>query len=126
MNMHEVPEEWKTAGYRAFDWAIGRGMNWMTAVLAEVAPMIQAAERERCARAADGKSDEWAAEWRRGLKGSSYKEGMADGADEIAAAIRALTAPSTPPAQPAPPPPPSAQHPAPPQPVPAAPPHRAT
>jgi len=47
MNLHEVPQEWKTAGYRAFDWAIGNGTEWMAAVLAEVAPLIQAAERDK-------------------------------------------------------------------------------
>ena len=45
---------------------------------------------EEAARVAEAKSDEWTAEWRKGLKCDSHLEGMSDGADEIAAAIRAM------------------------------------
>jgi hypothetical protein len=45
---------------------------------------------EEAARVAEAKADEWATEWRKGLKCDSYLEGMSDGADEAAAAIRAM------------------------------------
>lgn len=52
--------------------------------------VARAAIREECARVADKKSDEWTAKWREGLKCDSHLEGMSDGAEEIAAAIRAM------------------------------------
>ena len=57
--------------------------------IAAVAPLIAAAERERCARVADAISEKWAVKWRGGMKGDSHLEGKSDGADEVAAAIRA-------------------------------------
>ena len=45
---------------------------------------------EAAAKLAEAKADEWATVWRNGLKCDSHMEGMSDGADEIAAAIRAM------------------------------------
>jgi hypothetical protein len=45
---------------------------------------------EEAAKLAEAKADEWATVWRNGLKCDSHMEGMSDGADEIAAAIRAM------------------------------------
>ena len=39
---------------------------------------------------ADRMSREWATEWHRTLKCDEHMEGMSDGADDVAAAIRAL------------------------------------
>ena len=47
---------------------------------------------EEAAKLAEAKADEWATVWRNGLKCDSHMEGMSDGADEIASAIRALKA----------------------------------
>lgn len=62
----------------------------MRAALAAVAPLIAAQERERCARVADAKEDEYETSYRAGLKSSQHLQGMSDGAGEVAAAIRAL------------------------------------
>lgn len=45
---------------------------------------------EEAAKLADAKADEWATVWRNRMKADSHMEGQSDGADEIAAAIRAL------------------------------------
>lgn len=45
---------------------------------------------EEAAQVADRMSNEWVAEWRRTLKIDQHMEGMSDGADDVAAAIRAL------------------------------------
>jgi hypothetical protein len=45
---------------------------------------------EEAAKLAEAKCDEWATVWRNGLKCDSHMEGKSDGADDIAAAIRAL------------------------------------
>ena len=50
----------------------------------------RAAALEEAARVAEAKGDEWTKEWRAALKCSSYLEGMSDGTDDVAAAIRAL------------------------------------
>jgi len=49
---------------------------------------VVAAERERNAKVAERMSDEWATEWRKGRKCDTHLEGMSDGADDVAAAIR--------------------------------------
>lgn len=45
---------------------------------------------EEAAKLAEAKADEWATVWRNRFKVDSHMEGKSDGADEIAAAIRAL------------------------------------
>ena len=45
---------------------------------------------EEAAKLAEAKADEWATVWRNRFKADSHMEGMSDGADEIASAIRAL------------------------------------
>jgi hypothetical protein len=45
---------------------------------------------EEAAKLAEAKADEWATAWRNRFKCDSHMEGMSDGADDIAAAIRAL------------------------------------
>ena len=45
-------------------------------------------EREECAKLCDEKSEWLALTWRKGLKANSHLEGMSDGADECATAIR--------------------------------------
>lgn len=45
---------------------------------------------EEAAKVAEAKADEWATVWRNRFKVDSHMEGKSDGADEIAAAIRAL------------------------------------
>lgn len=45
---------------------------------------------EEAALVADRMSREWATEWHRTLKCDEHMEGMSDGADDVAAAIRAL------------------------------------
>ena len=56
----------------------------------EQASRIRAEALEEAAKLADTKADEWATVWRNGLKCDSHMEGMSDGADEIAAAIREM------------------------------------
>lgn len=70
--------------------AIYLGRVTIAELLAAVAPLIAAAERERCARVADAKEDEYETSYRAGLKSSQHLQGMSDGAGEVAAAIRAL------------------------------------
>lgn len=45
---------------------------------------------EEAAKVAEAKADEWATVWRDRMKADSHMEGKSDGADEIAAAIRAM------------------------------------
>lgn len=45
---------------------------------------------EEAAKLAEAKADEWATAWRNRMKADSHMEGKSDGADEIAAAIRAM------------------------------------
>ena len=45
---------------------------------------------EEAAKVAEAKADEWATVWRNRFKADSHMEGKSAGADEIAAAIRAL------------------------------------
>jgi hypothetical protein len=45
---------------------------------------------EEAAKVAEAKADEWATVWRNRMKADSHMEGKSDGADEIAAAIRAM------------------------------------
>ena len=45
---------------------------------------------EEAAKIAEAKGDEWATVWRNRMKADSHMEGKSDGADEIAAAIRAM------------------------------------
>lgn len=63
-------------------------LSRMRDALAAVLPLALAAERERCARVADAKADEYETAYRAGLKSSQYIQGMSDGASEIADAIR--------------------------------------
>jgi hypothetical protein len=92
--MNDVPAEWFDAADNARNAALRKDANdqigALLAALAAVTPLIAKAERERCAGVAQDKADAWAKEWRDSLKASSHTEGMSDGADEVAAAIRAL------------------------------------
>lgn len=45
---------------------------------------------EEAAKIAEAKADEWATVWRNRMKSDSHMEGKSAGADEIAAAIRAM------------------------------------
>ena len=45
---------------------------------------------EEAAKLAEAKADEWATVWRNRFKADQHMEGKSDGADEIAAAIRAM------------------------------------
>ena len=45
---------------------------------------------EEAAKLAEAKADEWATVWRNRFKADSHMEGKSAGADEIAAAIRAM------------------------------------
>jgi hypothetical protein len=45
---------------------------------------------EEAAKVAEAKADEWSTEWRKGLKCDIHLEGKSDGADDVAAAIRAM------------------------------------
>lgn len=45
---------------------------------------------EAAAKVADHWSNEWSKEWRRQFKVEEHLEGMSDGADEVATAIRSL------------------------------------
>ena len=56
---------------------------------------IRAEALEEAAKLAEAKADEWATVWRNRMKADSHMEGMSDGADEIAAAIRALISKET-------------------------------
>jgi hypothetical protein len=58
---------------------------------AEVAEEV-AKEREACAAVCGELTDRWTREWRAGLKVSTHLEGMSDGADECAEALRARAA----------------------------------
>ena len=60
------------------------------AAIAVARPSIRAEALEEAAKLAEAMADEWATVWRNGLKCDSHMEGMSDGADEIAAAIRAM------------------------------------
>ena len=51
---------------------------------------IRAVAMEEAAKIAEAKADEWATVWRNRMKADSHMEGKSAGADEIAAAIRAL------------------------------------
>ena len=62
------------------------------AAIAVARPSIRVEALEEAAKLAEAKADEWATVWRNGLKCDSHMEGMSDGADEIASAIRALKA----------------------------------
>ena len=105
MKPEDVPAKWVEAGGRAIANAriIGGMANlpfaeqeqcyWQARyALAVVAPLIAAAEREACAKVAEDMAEAWAKEWRDSLKASSHTEGQSDGADEVAAAIRARAA----------------------------------
>ena len=50
---------------------------------------------EEAAKVAEAMADEWATVWRNRMKADSHMEGMSDGADEIASAIRALISKAT-------------------------------
>ena len=50
---------------------------------------------EEAAKLAEAKADEWATAWRNRMKADSHMEGKSDGADEIAAVIRALMSKET-------------------------------
>ena len=60
------------------------------AAIAVARPSIRVEALEEAAKLAEAKADEWATAWRNGLKCDSHMEGMSDGADEIASAIRAM------------------------------------
>ncbi len=45
---------------------------------------------EEAAKLAEAKADEWSTAWRNRMKADSHMEGKSAGADEIAAAIRAM------------------------------------
>ena len=62
------------------------------AAIAVARPSIRAEALEEAAKLAEAKADEWATVWRNRFKADSHMEGMSDGADEIASAIRALKA----------------------------------
>lgn len=47
MNTHEIPPEWRAAAWTAFDGAIGRGEDWLGALIVALQPIIAAAERAR-------------------------------------------------------------------------------
>ena len=49
--------------------------------------------RADAAKCADEFADKWSTVWRKGLKCDSHLEGMSDGADDVAQAIRALPPP---------------------------------
>lgn len=52
--------------------------------------LIRAEALEEATLVADRMSREWATEWHRTLKVDEHMEGMSDGADDVAAAIRAM------------------------------------
>ena len=52
--------------------------------------VVRAVALEDAAKLAEAKADEWATVWREGWKCSDHMQGESDGADEIAAAIRAM------------------------------------
>ena len=56
----------------------------------EQASRIRAEALEEAAKLAEAKGDEWATVWRNRFKADQHMEGKSAGADEIAAAIRAM------------------------------------
>ena len=60
------------------------------AAIAVARPSIRAEALEEAAKIAEAKADEWATAWRNRFKADIHMEGKSDGADEIAAAIRAM------------------------------------
>jgi hypothetical protein len=60
------------------------------AAIAVARPSIRAEALEEAAKIAEAKADEWATVWRNRMKSDSHMEGKSAGADEIAAAIRAM------------------------------------
>ena len=60
------------------------------AAIAVARPSIRAEALEEAAKLAEAKADEWATVWRNRFKTDSHMEGKSDGADEIAATIRAM------------------------------------
>lgn len=65
-------------------------VNGMKAALAAVRPVIRAQALEEAAKACEAIEDQLDTQWRGGLKVCSYTEGASDGANDCAAAIRAL------------------------------------
>jgi hypothetical protein len=59
------------------------------------AARLRAVVLEEAAKVAEAKADEWATVWRNRMKADSHMEGKSDGADDIAAAIRALISKET-------------------------------
>jgi hypothetical protein len=81
MKVEDVPDEWVRIAQRAYMRAPGSHLNGMASALAAVAPLIAAAERERCAKVALG------------VPVSEHTYGTdRNMAVKIAAAIRALDA----------------------------------
>ena len=68
----------------------GNNLQLSAEDLAAAIDIIRAEVLEEAARVAEKMSDDWVTEWRRTLKADSHMEGMSDGADDVAAAIRAL------------------------------------
>tara|TARA_R110000868_G_scaffold331404_1_gene592403 strand:- start:510 stop:809 length:300 start_codon:yes stop_codon:yes gene_type:complete len=60
------------------------------AAIAVARPSIRAEALEEAAKLAEAMADEWSTVWRNRMKADSHMEGKSDGADEIAAAIRAM------------------------------------
>lgn len=59
-------------------------------LVAKALAVIRAEALEEAAKVAEAKADEWATVWRNRFKVDSHMEGKSSGADEIAAAIRAM------------------------------------
>ena len=95
MKAADVPDEWAVPAREAYDKAWHDG--WATSrcfrhALAAVAPMIAAAERERCAKVAEREAALWMEKAKEGIPAQieeAFKR-YAKGAQQVATAIRAL------------------------------------
>lgn len=62
----------------------------LDSLVAKAIAVIRAVVLEKAAKLAETKADEWETLWRNRFKTDSHMEGMSDGADDIASAIRRM------------------------------------
>ena len=90
--MKDIPEEWVQMAMRAYWDAPGHTKSGVAAAIAAVAPLIAAAEREACAKVADGIAHLHEYKTGRQWECPTYLEkcdAKEEVANDIAAAIRA-------------------------------------
>ena len=86
--MKDIPEEWVQMAMRAYWDAPGHTKSGVAAAIAAVAPLIAAAEREKCAKVAERRWRDWPGIHPDDAKKAEVCDDVTACAD-IAAAIRA-------------------------------------